>query len=77
MYVCWQQYRRKDPVDPDETEFMENLFDSLCSVLNEPSIKQLFLSAEGPDLMILMMKCVCCWVISLIFVTTVKGEYAV
>ncbi|KIK06662.1 hypothetical protein K443DRAFT_88620 [Laccaria amethystina LaAM-08-1] len=50
------QYRRKDPVDPDETEFMENLFDSLCSVLNEPSIKQLFLSAEGPDLMILMMK---------------------
>lgn len=35
---------------------MENLFDALCSALSESSIKQLFLDAEGPDLMILMMK---------------------
>ena len=35
---------------------MDNLFDSLCSALNEPPIKPLFLSAEGPDLMVLMMK---------------------
>ncbi|TFK23271.1 DUF1716-domain-containing protein [Coprinopsis marcescibilis] len=50
------QYRRRDPADADEAEFMENLFDTLCSALVEPSIKQSFLSAEGPDLMILMMK---------------------
>ncbi|PPQ72573.1 hypothetical protein CVT26_003704 [Gymnopilus dilepis] len=50
------QYRRRDPADADETEFMENLFDALCSALSESSIKQLFLDAEGPDLMILMMK---------------------
>lgn len=51
-----QQYRRRDPVDADETEFMDNLFNSLCSALSEASIKKLFLDAEGPDLMILMMK---------------------
>ncbi|KAG5634475.1 hypothetical protein H0H81_001811 [Sphagnurus paluster] len=50
------QYRRREPVDADETEFMENLFDTLCSALSEPRIKALFLAAEGPDLMILMMK---------------------
>lgn len=35
---------------------MENVFDSLCSALNETTNKELFLSAEGPDLMLLMMK---------------------
>ncbi|KAJ7507863.1 Catenin-beta-like protein [Mycena galericulata] len=50
------QYRRRDPVDADETEFMENIFDSLCSSLSETAIKTLFLTAEGPDLMVLMMK---------------------
>jgi hypothetical protein len=35
---------------------MENLFDALCSALSETSIKKLFLDAEGPDLMVLMMK---------------------
>ncbi|KAJ7781192.1 Catenin-beta-like protein [Mycena metata] len=50
------QYRRRDPVDADETEFMENVFDSLCSALSEEPIKELFLKAEGPDLMVLVMK---------------------
>ncbi|KAF9485315.1 DUF1716-domain-containing protein [Pholiota conissans] len=50
------QFRRRNPVDPEETEFMENIFDALCSVLNEPTIKKLFLDAEGTDLMILMIK---------------------
>lgn len=35
---------------------MENVFDSLCSALAEPEIKQLFLDSEGVDLMVLMMK---------------------
>lgn len=50
------QYRRRDPADADETEFMENVFDSLCSALAEPEIKKLFLDSEGVDLMVLMMK---------------------
>jgi beta-catenin-like protein 1 len=37
---------------------MDNLFNSLCSSLNEASIKRLFLDAEGLDLMILMIKSV-------------------
>lgn len=35
---------------------MENTFDALCSALNEVTIKKLFLDAEGPDLMLFMMK---------------------
>ncbi|KAG0709685.1 Catenin-beta-like protein [Suillus ampliporus] len=50
------QFRRRDPVDADETEFMENLFDALCSALAEPEVKSLFLASEGVDLMVLMMK---------------------
>jgi beta-catenin-like protein 1 len=38
---------------------MENVFDALCSALNEPAIKNLFLASEGIDLMVLMMKYVC------------------
>lgn len=50
------QYRRRDPTDTDEAEFMENVFDSLCSALAESEIKDLFLKSEGVDLMVLMMK---------------------
>jgi beta-catenin-like protein 1 len=35
---------------------MENVFDALCSALNEPQIKNLFQASEGFDLMVLMMK---------------------
>lgn len=37
---------------------MENLFDVLCSSLNELELKKMFLASEGVDLMVLMMKCV-------------------
>ncbi|KAG9017953.1 hypothetical protein FRB90_012839 [Tulasnella sp. 427] len=50
------QYRKKDPVDADEVEFMENIFDSLCSSLAEPEIKSMFLEGEGVELMVIMMK---------------------
>ena len=52
----FQQYRRRDPVDADEEEFMENVFDALCAALSEPEVKTLYLEAEGVDLMLLMMK---------------------
>ncbi|KAH9977796.1 Catenin-beta-like protein [Lactifluus volemus] len=50
------QFRRRDPADPDEAEFMENVFDTLCSALAEAEIKDLFLKSEGVDLMVLIMK---------------------
>lgn len=49
-------YRKRDPKDDDETEFMENLFDALCSALSESSVKTLFLEEEGLELMLLLMK---------------------
>ncbi|KAG8684726.1 hypothetical protein FRC09_015183, partial [Ceratobasidium sp. 395] len=49
-------FRRRDPASADETEFMENMFDALCSSLAEPEVKELFQQAEGVDLMVLIMK---------------------
>ncbi|KAF9582965.1 hypothetical protein BGW38_010513 [Lunasporangiospora selenospora] len=49
-------YRRKDPKDPDEIEMMENLFNALCSVLQEKANKRLFLEGEGIELMVIMIK---------------------
>ena len=50
------RYRKRDPVDEDETEFLENVFDSLCLCLSEPSGKKKFLDGEGLELMILLIK---------------------
>ncbi|SRR6266436_6487331 len=55
-----QQFRRRDPTDADEAEFMENVFDSLCSALAESEIKDFFLKSEGVDLMVLMMRYTLC-----------------
>ncbi|KAG8745792.1 hypothetical protein FRC10_007054 [Ceratobasidium sp. 414] len=49
-------FRRRDPSSADETEFMENVFDALCSSLAEPEVKEQFQQAEGVDLMVLIMK---------------------
>ncbi|KDQ64547.1 hypothetical protein JAAARDRAFT_187869 [Jaapia argillacea MUCL 33604] len=56
LLTVLSQFRRRNPVDSDEAEFMENIFDTLCSALGEPEIKDLFLKSEGVDLMVLMMK---------------------
>ncbi|KAI0035998.1 Catenin-beta-like protein [Vararia minispora EC-137] len=56
LLTVTSRYRKRDPVDADETEYMENVFDCLCSALSEPEIKELFLKSEGVDLMVLMMK---------------------
>ncbi|KAI5475947.1 beta-catenin-like protein 1 [Pseudohyphozyma bogoriensis] len=49
-------YRRKDPSSADEIEFMENIFDLLCSALSEEAVKAAFLEGEGIELMCLMLK---------------------
>ncbi|WWD22882.1 hypothetical protein CI109_107377 [Kwoniella shandongensis] len=50
------QYRKKDPGDSEEVEFMENVFDCVCSCLAQPEMKKLFGEAEGVELMVLMMR---------------------
>ncbi|KAJ9477490.1 DNA-directed RNA polymerase II 138 kDa polypeptide [Pseudozyma hubeiensis] len=50
------RYRRASPASGEEQEFVENVFDSLCLSLFRPSNKTLFVSGEGVELMVLMMK---------------------
>ncbi|KAF9195456.1 hypothetical protein BGZ51_000031 [Haplosporangium sp. Z 767] len=49
-------YKRKDPKDPDEIELLEDLFNCLCSALQEKENKRLFLEGEGIELMVIMIK---------------------
>jgi beta-catenin-like protein 1 len=56
LLLCLNAFRKRDPVDADETEYMENLFDALCSTLFESESKKLFLEFEGFELMLKMIK---------------------
>jgi len=49
-------YKRKDPPTPEEIEFMENLFDALCSSLGESELKEAFREGEGFELMLIMIR---------------------
>ncbi|KAL9931925.1 hypothetical protein V8E36_009240 [Tilletia maclaganii] len=50
------QFRKRDPIGGEETEFMENLFDALCSCLQLDANKKRFLEGEGVELMIIIMR---------------------
>lgn len=49
-------YKRHDPNSAEEQEMMENLFDCICSLLLHPPNRELFLKAEGLQLMNLMLR---------------------
>jgi beta-catenin-like protein 1 len=50
-------YRRDDPEkDSDEEEYMENMFNSLSSIVEEPVGKAKFLEAEGVELCLLLVR---------------------
>ncbi|OBZ88806.1 Beta-catenin-like protein 1, partial [Choanephora cucurbitarum] len=49
-------YRRKDAEIEDESEMVENYFNAMCLLLNEPENKVRFLESEGIELMVLMLK---------------------
>lgn len=52
----FQQYRKTEPNDGEEQEFMENTFDCLCSLLSTSRGRQLFFNAEGVELMLIILK---------------------
>jgi len=52
----FQMYKRHDPSSVEEIEFMENLFNSLCSALMLPANRDRFLKGEGIQLMNLMLR---------------------
>ncbi len=49
-------YKRKDPKEADEVGMMENVFNVLRSVVQEPEGKTAFVEGEGVELMIMMLK---------------------
>jgi len=50
-------YRKRDPVKgTEEEEFVENVFDSLTCVVDEPEGKSKFVEAEGVELCLIMIK---------------------
>ncbi|KAK4098426.1 DUF1716-domain-containing protein [Parathielavia hyrcaniae] len=50
-------YRRRDPEKGgDEEEYMENLFEALTSIADEPEGKAKFVEAEGVELCLIMLK---------------------
>eukprot|EP00056_Hartaetosiga_gracilis_P019451 m.14221 g.14221 ORF g.14221 m.14221 type:complete len:351 (-) comp7709_c0_seq5:1012-2064(-) len=50
------KYRKKDPTTDDEIEFMENIYDSLCSSILFPANKTLFMDCECVELMVLLLR---------------------
>lgn len=56
LLTCLAAYRKRDPQDADDVEKMENLFDSLCSLLIESESKAIFREKEGLELMLLILK---------------------
>ncbi|KAG5517890.1 hypothetical protein PMAC_000345 [Pneumocystis sp. 'macacae'] len=49
-------YRKRDPVKNIEDEFVENIFDCLCSLLEEKEGKEKFVEAEGIELCLIMLR---------------------
>jgi hypothetical protein len=49
-------FKRHDPTSNEEGEYMENLFNCLCSALLHGSNRDKFLKGEGPQLMNLMLR---------------------
>jgi beta-catenin-like protein 1 len=49
-------YKNRPATTDDETEYVENLFNALCSTLMTPKNRQLFVEAEGVELMVLILK---------------------
>ncbi|GAB5365653.1 hypothetical protein AAMO2058_001076400 [Amorphochlora amoebiformis] len=49
-------YRKRDPTSLDEVEFVENLFNGICSTLSEKKNQLAFAAADGLQLMVTMIR---------------------
>jgi len=56
LLITLAPFRKNDLSNSDEEEFVNNLFDSLCSCLLLRENQQFFLKAEGFELLIKMIK---------------------
>ncbi|KAJ1560642.1 hypothetical protein HK405_006399, partial [Cladochytrium tenue] len=53
---CSAAFRRRDPRDKDEEEFLENVFDCVCCCLLEAEGRAAFVAEEGVELMIILLR---------------------
>jgi beta-catenin-like protein 1 len=49
-------YKKKDPTNESEREWLENVFDAQCACLALPENRDLFVQNEGLELMLLLMR---------------------
>ncbi|BEI86139.1 hypothetical protein CcaverHIS002_0604260 [Cutaneotrichosporon cavernicola] len=56
LLMVLAQYRKTEPKDSEEQEFMENIVDCLCSLVSTSKGRELFFEAEGVELLLLILK---------------------
>ncbi|BEI93913.1 uncharacterized protein CcaverHIS019_0603720 [Cutaneotrichosporon cavernicola] len=56
LLMVLAQYRKTEPKDGEEQEFMENIVDCLCSLVSTSKGRELFFEAEGVELLLLILK---------------------
>lgn len=56
MLQLTASYRKHNPEKGEEEEYMENLFEALTSIVDEPEGKTKFVEAEGVELGLIMLK---------------------
>ncbi|GMK54190.1 hypothetical protein CspeluHIS016_0107760 [Cutaneotrichosporon spelunceum] len=56
LLMVLSQYRKAEPKDGEEQEFMENIVDCLCSLVSTSKGREQFFKAEGVELMLLLLK---------------------
>ncbi|CAK9784487.1 DUF1716-domain-containing protein [Cutaneotrichosporon oleaginosum] len=56
LLMVLAQYRKAEPRDGEEQEFMENIVDCLCFLLSTTRGRQEFFDTEGVELMLLILK---------------------
>jgi len=56
LLICLAPYRKSDPPSADEEEYVENLFNSICTCLMSNENKDAFRKSQGFELMLIMVK---------------------
>ncbi|KAI9506680.1 Catenin-beta-like protein [Coemansia spiralis] len=53
---CLAKYRKRTPSDDIETEYLENIIDSICMLVAKQKGKAIFIELEGVELLVLLQK---------------------
>lgn len=56
LILCLEFYRKEKPNGSDEIELMENIFDTLCSILLLPENQETFIKLEGIELLLILIQ---------------------